>query len=171
MLSSPLKRTHTAGLVCLYLCRPTTLLALAYAHSSSSSKMAHTAASSTGKHASLEEAGVIPDVLRPFTPKVQVCGNYLSISSANIESRGWGWLELTISPFAIYTPIQIRVSYDRMHVKPGDQLLPVQAVHVPLVAFEHADAGTNYTLIMCVCVCTPSTRSIDSIEARSLIWI
>ncbi len=100
-----LSLARSAGLVSFLLLRPNNL-----AHAfSGSSKMA-----SSSKHASsLKEAGVIPDVLPDFTPK-----------------------------------LHIRVSYNRMHVLPGDQLLPVQAVHVPLVALEHADAGKNYTLIM-----------------------
>ena len=107
MLSS---LTRTAGLVSFLLLRPgTTLVAHAARSSTSSSAMAGTSTSS------LEEAGVIPDVLPSFQPT-----------------------------------LQLRVSYDRIHVRGGDQLLPVQAVNVPLVSFEKADAGKLYTLIMYV---------------------
>lgn len=108
MLSS---LTRTAGLVSFLLLRPgTTLVAHAARSSTSTSAMAGTSTSS------LEEAGVIPDVLpSSFQPK-----------------------------------LQLRVSYDRIHVRGGDQLLPVQAVHVPLVSFEGPDAGKLYTLIMYV---------------------
>lgn len=48
-----------------------------------------------------------------------------------------------------FTPtVSIRVSYDRHHITMGEQLLPVQAVHVPMVRLEGSEAGTLYTLVM-----------------------
>lgn len=104
-----LSLTRTAGLVSFLLLRPGTTLATHATRSTST--MAGTSTSS------LEQAGVIPDVLPSFQPK-----------------------------------LQLRVSYDNIHVRGGDQLLPVQAVHVPLVSFEGADAGKMYTLIMYVVI-------------------
>lgn len=129
---SPL--TRSAGLISFLLLRPTAL-AVAYTPSSPTRNMA---SAHPKEHMSLEEAGVVPDVLPPFQPSVS-----------------------------------IRVSYDRMHVRAGDQLLPVQAVHVPLVSLEGAEAGKNYTLIMYVCmhmyvcVCLPGVRCASPRSNRS----
>lgn len=62
---------------------------------------------------SLEEGGVVPDILPHFEPKVSV-----------------------------------RVSYNSHHIRMGNQLLPVQAVHVPRVALEGSEPGKLYTLLM-----------------------
>ncbi len=61
----------------------------------------HMASSSNNPASSLEDGGVIPDVLDAFSPEIQV-----------------------------------RVSYEDKAVSVGDQLLPIEAVHMPRVVLE-----------------------------------